>query len=284
MWVNGAAAAQVQLPDTDIFVAEIRWRDGRPIVSKPANATSRPGYDNQPSFTLDGQGILYTSIGADNQANILRYDLATKSSRPFIQTVEGEYSASIMPDGKSLCVVRVEMDSTQRLWKFDSTGSNPRLLFPALKPVGYYAWGSDYRAAVFVLGSPPVLQLADVRSGSAEIVERGIGRCIQKVPGETSVSFVHKRSESEWWIVRLDVETGTKTPIIQTMKNVEDYCWLPDSSIVCGSGSKLFRWKAGSEWEEVADFSSAGVTNITRLAVDPSGQRIAIVAIPQKEK
>jgi hypothetical protein len=48
-----------------------------------------------------------------------------------------------------------------------------------------------------------------------------------------------------------------------------------------GQDSKLFQCdpKKNGEWQEIADFSSAGLKNITRLAVSPKGEKLAIVAI-----
>lgn len=37
----------------------------------------------------------------------------------------------------------------------------------------------------------------------------------------------------------------------------------------------------GHHLEEIADFAGAGVTRITRLAVNPRGDRLAIVALPR---
>jgi hypothetical protein len=47
-----------------------------------------------------------------------------------------------------------------------------------------------------------------------------------------------------------------------------------------GRGAKLFAWDPalGEEWLEVADLSAAGIGEITRLAVSPQGDRIALVA------
>jgi hypothetical protein len=45
------------------------------------------------------------------------------------------------------------------------------------------------------------------------------------------------------------------------------------------NGSKVFaRRKSDFAWVELADFSNAGLKNITRIAVSPKGDRIAIVA------
>ena len=37
-----------------------------------------------------------------------------------------------------------------------------------VKPVGYHAWADDHTLALFVLGQPATLQLADTRTGKAE--------------------------------------------------------------------------------------------------------------------
>jgi hypothetical protein len=45
-------------------------------------------------------------------------------------------------------------------------------------------------------------------------------------------------------------------------------------------GSKLYQWNPsrGPDWEEIADFSALGIESITRLAVSPRGDRLALVA------
>jgi hypothetical protein len=47
--------------------------------------------------------------------------------------------------------------------------------------------------------------------------------------------------------------------------------------------AKVYQWnpRRGPDWEEIADFSADGLTNVTRLAVSPSGDRLAIVAVPR---
>jgi hypothetical protein len=49
--------------------------------------------------------------------------------------------------------------------------------------------------------------------------------------------------------------------------------------VLTGFGSKLFRWRyiGGSDWVEVADFADAGIEGISRLAVSPQGDWVAVV-------
>jgi hypothetical protein len=109
------AGGQAAPPSTDIYVVALSGRAGSLGAGGPVNATNREGYDNQPMFLRDGSGFFYTSIREDGQADIYRYDFSSRSSFRVTDTKESEYSATPTPDGKSLSVVRVEADSTQRL-------------------------------------------------------------------------------------------------------------------------------------------------------------------------
>ena len=250
-------------------------------VGAPLNITDRPGYDNQPSFTTDGSSVFFTSVREDAQADIYRYEFATKRTvRITTSAPESEYSATSMDRGKAISVIRVERDSTQRLWKVPVDGGASTIILERVKPVGYHAWADDHTLALFVLGSPNTLQVADTRTGKADTITTNIGRSLHRIPRGSRVSFVHKVAESEWWIVSLDPRSRQTARLVKMPEGVEDYAWLPDGSVVCGRGSKLLRWSgvATADWLEIADLSSAGIKGITRLAVSARGDRIAFVA------
>jgi len=266
-------------PATDIFVADLVPGAGGPRVGTPHNATRRPGYDNQPAFLPDGRAFLYTSVREDGQADIYRYDLAADSSVRVTVTTESEYSATPLPAG-GFAVVRVEKDSTQRLWRFDAAGQNPVLVLEHVKPVGYFAYGDDHTLGLFVLGRPASFQIADTRTGRADTIVADIGRTIQKVPGKRAVSFVRRLSDIEWWITEFDLDTKVLRPLVRTLDGVDLYTWTPTGTLLAGSGSKIYRLSIAGTWVELADLAGAGLTSITRLAVSPSGDRLAIVALP----
>ena len=163
---------------SDIFISKITGGDDGPRFSTPVNVTKREGYDNQPSFTPDGRAILYTSI-RDGQADSWRYDLARDTLTRITTTLESEYSPTVMPNGATFSAVRVEADSTQRLWSFDLDGDNPQILLHDIKPVGYHAWADANTLALFVLGQPTTLQLADVTLGTARVMASNIGAGVQ---------------------------------------------------------------------------------------------------------
>ena len=273
-------------PATDIYLAGLGVARSRVTVEAPVNVTARPGYDNQPFFLPDGRAFLYTSVREDGQADIYRYDIAGKNSTRLTTTPESEYSPTPLPNRKGFSVIRVEADSTQRLWAFDGDGSRPRLVLDSIKPVGYHAWADDHALVLFVLGSPPTLQIADAGSPGArgEVVAHDIGRSLQRIPRRASVSFVQRDSAAGGgpWLEALDVRTRSVTKLVQPPPGADFFAWTPGGIVLTASGTKLYQWdpRRGDAWEEVADLAGAGLTNVTRLAVSPKGDRLAIVAVP----
>lgn len=277
-----AAAAPQAPPSTEIFLAPLTSAGGPPRAGAPVNVSNSPGYDNQPAFTPDGAAVLFTSVrdGAE-LPDIYRYDLASRLVSRVTATAEGEYSPTPTPDGAGFSVIRVEADGTQRLWRFTMAGTDPAVVLADVKPVGYHAWIDDRTLALFVLGRPATLQIADRMTGEAEVVIGSIGRSLHRIPGRGTVSFVHKEEDAGWWVKEYDPRTKTMTPLVRTLDGSEDCAWTPDGRLLMGQGAKLFSWQPGGNtgWEEVANFAAAGLQSITRLAVSPKGDRIAIVAV-----
>ncbi len=276
--LSAVAAAQTAPPGTDIYLIGIEAdQDGVRITSQPRNVTNRAAYDNQPFFLPDGQSFFYTCYQEDGQMDTCRYDLASQSTEKVTHTSEGEYSPTPMPDGKSFSVIRVESDGTQRLWKFTMEGTAPSLVLNDVKPVGYQAWGDASTVAMFVLGEPPTLQVADIGSNKVEKLQENIGRSLHKIPGERAISFVHKTADEEWWIKRLDLASRKASPIIRTLPGSEDYAWTPGGTLIMGKEGKLYSYtpERDQDWQEVKGL--AGVKGITRIAVSPKGDVLALV-------
>ncbi len=272
-------------PGTDIYLVSLEETDaGGVMTGRPRNITSRPGYDNQPSFRQDGKAILYTCALGDGQTDIYAFDLFTNKSEPLTRTLESEYSPTPTPDGQHFSVIRVELDTSlvQRLWQFPFSGEEPSLLIKNINPVGYHAWADAKRLILFVLGQPPTLQIAQVKKGSAKaktIVSNG-GRSLHKIPGREAFSFVHKVSDDEWWIKSVEAKSLKIEPLVKTLPKSEDYAWTPNGKIIMGQGSKLYYCDPNESdgFTEIADFERGGLKNISRLAVSPNGDLIAIVA------
>jgi hypothetical protein len=272
----GAAAGQVP-SGTEIFLAELDTTATELRVKTPVNITNRPGYDNQPSFTHDETLLLFTSI-RHRQADIYQYDLHRKKVVRVTRTEESEYSPTPMPRTTEFSVVQVEADSTQRLWAFSADGKGARLLLPGVEPVGYHAWGDEHTVALFVLGEPHVLELVNLRTGSASRVAEDIGRSLHRIPGRRALSFT-ERAGRGWRIMELDLASHRTRPLVSGKGEGEDHAWTPDGIILMAEEQTVFAWgpEATSGWREVFRLDEPTMGRITRMAVSPSRRWLALV-------
>lgn len=278
-----SSAATGQAPDADIFLVSLKQTGGKLEVTGARNLTNRPGYDNQPNWSRDGRSLFFTSVREGEQADIYRLDPAASSAavRVTMTAPESEYSATPMPRGNAISVIRVERDSTQRLWSVPLDGSPGSVILERIKPVGYHTWANDTLLALFVLGSPNTLQLASTTTGRGDTIVTSIGRSLHTTR-DGQVSFVHKVSNDEWWLVLLDPMTRQQRRLVQMPRRVEDYAWTPGGVVLIGEGSvlKAFDPRRGGDWEIVADLAQYGLAGITRLSVSPRGDAVAVVAQP----
>lgn len=279
-----ARSLVAQAPATsDVWLVDIAVRGGRVRLGTPINVTARPGYDNQPAFLADGSGLYYTRIGDDGQADVWRYDIASRHTDQITTTSESEYSPTPLPGQPGFSVVRVERDSTQRLWRIIPPAP-PALLFEHIAPVGYHAWATPTIAALYLLGEPSALVLANVATGRVDTMARDIGRSLHPIPGRPAVSFVQWVGRREAWLAEVDVANRAILRLVRMPAGAEFHVWTPHGLVLTAVDAKLYQWDplSGGSWKEVANLRGAGLRGITRLAVSPSGDRLAIVAVPAR--
>lgn len=278
------------VPATDIWLGTLDREGGALAISDLKQATDRDGYDNQPSFLLDGSAILHTAALDRRQTDIMRLEVPSETgpdddpsaAERLTHTEASEFSPIQIPGQEAFSAIH-ELRGKQYLWRYDLSGEALGPIFATAEPVGYHAWANERVVAMFILGNPATLQVGDALNGEIRVIAENPGRSIHRIPGTEEISFVRKVSDEEWWIERLDPTAETTVRITQTLPGREDYAWTPAGEILMGDGSHLFSWSEGPDrmepdWTEIADFSDLGVAGITRLAVSPDGARIAIVA------
>jgi hypothetical protein len=297
---TAAVPAAQAPPDTEIYLAPMRVANGAIEIGPAVDITNNPGYDNQPFFTPDGRSVLFTSVRGPmgtTQTDIYRYDILPRQIVQVTSTPESEYSPTVTPSG-NLSVIRVELDAakTQRLWQFTLDGRDPRPVLENVKPVGYHAWADDHTLALFVLGQPATLQLADSRTGAAVVLASDIGRSIQRIPGTSAtsgISFVQReRTGTAVSLVGLVVkelnpstrQISVLTPAVEGSTEA-DTAWTPDGTLLMVRGGVLYGWKRGeSGWKEIASLERLSLTGVTRLAVSPRGDYLALVGPPRQTR
>ena len=123
-------------PGTDIWAFRTSESGQTLALQSAIRVTTRQGYDNQPHFPPGGRMVLYTLIDSLGQADIWSFDLRSGDHSNVTRSApESEYSATVMPSLARFSSIRVEADSTQRLWSFESGGPNPAVVLDSLPPV-----------------------------------------------------------------------------------------------------------------------------------------------------
>ena len=280
-------------PSTDIHVVSFTGGLGSMKAAKPSAVSTVSGYDNQPMFSPDGARILFSANHDGKQFDIYAFDRATGRASQLTRTPENENSPTFLPAGVGeaggFSVVQSELDATrtQRLWRFDARGGNPQLVLTDIKPVGYHAWIDNDRLGLFVLGQPNSLQLASVKTGKGEVVANGIGRSLHRVPGTRAISFVHREPSGEFWVKQIDVDSKKIDALTRVVEgnSERDMTWMPDGkTILMSGGSKIYSWTRGATaWTEVFDAAAHNLGAVTRLAVSPKGDAVALVVAEPKK-
>jgi dipeptidyl aminopeptidase/acylaminoacyl peptidase len=279
------AGAALTPQNTDIYLLSFNGQLDALKAAPPQPLSVAPGYDNQPFFTPDGAAVLFTANRDGKQTDIFEFDRASRRVRQLVATPEAEYSATVTPDGKGFSVIRVESDGTQRLWRFDRGGANPRVVLADIKPVGYHAWVDADRLVLFVLGKPATLQAAQVSTGKGTVVTNNVGRSILRVPGGSTVSFVQREENGEYWVKELNPATNAITPLVLAPAGSaeRDCAWLPDGTLLMSAGTRVVAWRRGDkDWRDVYDAAAHKLGAVTRMAVAPDGRSVAIVVNERK--
>ncbi len=267
-------------PETEIYVFDLVKSENGFTISNPVNITyENPGYDNQPYFK-DDLTLLYVSTDK-GQTDVAEVELKEYSWTWYTRTPGSEYSPTPTPDNKGFSSINLEKDGTQLLWKYFYDFSAPKVLVPDLI-IGYHTWLNENELIAFVLGdtlgNPNTLQRCNLKTEENQILTTEIGRSLHNIPKSSSISFVDKKAEDDWWITSYDPLSAKFSKICKTLPGQEDYAWHPDGVVFMGNND-LYYLDANSEksWKQVILQDDKVLNGITRISINPSGTKIAIV-------
>ena len=92
------------------------------------------------------------------------------------------------------------------------------------------------------------------------------------------MSFISKENDNQWQIKSINPKTGKIKVIANTIKDVEDICWLDDKILLSGKDNTLYKLRLNrdNDWKTVADLLPSGITKITRLSANNSASKLLI--------
>jgi len=269
---------------TDIYLIQVKVDNGKYVFSDPVKINQTEGYNNQPFFHPDGGSLFYSS-GPGQNTDIFRYDIETGKTTQLTDTPDSEYSPTVMPGGKKFSVIQLVTSEgprkgAQPLIAFPLAGGDPELIYEDGEKVGYHTWIGPQKVALFLLGSPNFLRIVDLKDRSSVRVADNIGRSLYKIPGQDAISFSRREEGGPDVIMMYNLGTGKTQPIVPMLEGNGFYVWTSSGVLIMGVGPKLLEFKPGGEnkdWQPIGNLSALGIKNISRLAIDPKAQWLAVV-------
>jgi hypothetical protein len=208
----------------------------------------------------------------------VRYDLTTRKATPL--TRARGFSPTPTPDGRGFMTLR---EGT--VWLHDTAGKPLRVLLPAVKTAGYFTRIDERRWVLFMNERERHIALFDETRASLTRLVPGAVTAPYRIPGTNAVSFVVQEGESKR-LMRMDVNDDGSTPhrVLATIpfRTAGAHVWTSRGTLLMASGNTLHEWdpRAPEAWPVVQRFDHADLQGITRVALSPAEDRLALVSTP----
>lgn len=229
----------------------------------------------------DDEDIYFTKFTND-QTDIYKYNLATKTVSAYMQSKESEYSATQRPGKKGISVVRVELDTVQHIYwlnygkgLFKKNKSKEKMVSKQ-KLVGYHNWTGKKKLWTFVInGEQGDLYFQKVGKKQTQLVASNIGRSL-KSDLENKTLYYIDNNKGTGWITKVTEKSFEKTAVIELPEGVIDFERDANGNFWCGKNNTLYFSNKGKDWQRVKDFKIPNLSHITRIAVSDTTNKIAI--------
>jgi len=275
-------ALLVAQDSSEIYLFDLEEQDSIIRISNPINISNSTGYDNQPSFTEDGTGILFSSF-RNGQADISKYFINEKYRVWITDTKASEFSPMSYPGKKkNFTCVRLNEDETQLLYKYTYKNKPPEIMIPDAT-VGYYLWFNEKTLISYIIGDTESLQVSNLKYKIKYPIQKNIGRSIQKIPfaaslGANLISFISLEHEVPE-IYSIDPINSNIKYITDALEGSQDLVWTKNGCMLMGKGNSIYKFcpEKDNTWCPIEIVCELPLDGITRIAISPNGDKIAIV-------
>jgi Tol biopolymer transport system component len=287
-------SVSAQMSGSDIYVGDLELHDNRLKVSHLKALTVRSEYDNQPFFLPAGDSLLYTAALKNHtlgqkieQTDSMFVSLESGRVTNLTNSIESEYSPTMMPTGKSFSVIRA-IDNKQKLWRYpldpEQQFAEPASeLLTNIDPVGYHTWVDSHRVMLFVLGEPNTLQLANIQKQTSQVLDKNIGPSLFAIPHSLMMSYTVSTGQGEnirWQLKSYHSETAEVKQLTTLPKGAYYYGWSGNGYAIAAVDSVLMQWDKNNtdeDWQPFADVSDVCPKGVTRLTTNSQSSKIALV-------
>jgi len=288
-----ATTLSAQINDSEVWVGSLDMSGGRLVISNLANISNHPGYDNQPAFFPDGR-LVYTSqiavldeTGHAVQAVI--HDFTTGSSTPVI----GALGFSPTPAANGSLMMLREGHVVLR----DASGKETALT--ETKDAGYFARFDDRTWVLYMNDKQRRIVLYDPATKALDTIALGAATGPIRIPGKRAVTFVAVEPfpipEGEaaktapprtLHLRQLDIDNRQVTTLAAIpFATSGSHVWTSRGTLLMASGHTIYEWNPAhpDDWRKAAEIDNPELQGLTRIALSPRGDRIALVSTPRDE-
>jgi ketosteroid isomerase-like protein len=279
-----------QINDSEVWVGSLEMSSGRFAVSNLVNISKHPGYDNQPAFFPDGKLVFTSQIAVlDETGHAVQaviHDFATGASTP----VSGAFGFSPTPaaDG-SLMLLR-----DGHVVLHDASGKETQLT--ETKDAGYFARFDGQTWVLYMNDKQRRIVIYDPKTKALDTMALGSITAPFRIPDKRAVSFVG--------VEPFPVPEGVAAPprnLFLRQLNLDDrhvttlasisfptsgsHVWTSRGTLLMASGHTIYEWNPArpDDWRTAATFDDPELQGLTRIAISPRGDRIALVSTPRDE-
>ncbi|MFC4268649.1 nuclear transport factor 2 family protein [Polaribacter marinivivus] len=266
--------------NTEIHVFDIVKKGESYILKNGKNISNNTGYDSQPFFYENDKVLFASEKNGQTEIVLSNLNSTNKNLNYRSNTLNGgEYSPQRIPNSSQISAVRLDNDGLQRFYKYDSKSKKSTELIPDLK-VAYPAWFDENTVVASVIVNDSLhLIISDLKSKTNTTVAKNVGRSVHKIPGTELMSFISKENDKYWLLKSLNPKTK-EIKTITSVGKTEDVTWLPNGTLLLPNQSTIYQFnpKTDKNPKLFFSFSDENINNISRMAVNSEGTKIAIVA------
>lgn len=274
LFIYSLQAVFAQLPKTDLYLIKLQKNGDSLFPAKATSISPQAGYNNQPSFSLDESCIYYSSAGTNTATEIWRYTLRKKKNQQLTFTALSEYSPREIKPGL-LSAVTVEADSSQRIHYIDAaSGTHIWVLEP--DSVGYYSFLNEDSLVFYKLTDPHSLRLYRISNQTETWLGNQPARGFIAINRHALLYALKDSVRNE--LLLYDFGLHKASTITFCPPESEDYFWHPELGLLRSEKSQVLQWNIiTSRWRILFDFSSHGIKDITRFALDKNLNYLVLV-------
>ncbi|MEA2343822.1 MAG: hypothetical protein QOF63_1991 [Thermoanaerobaculia bacterium] len=287
--LGSAAALHAQINDSEVWVGSLDMSGGRFAVSNLVNISRHPGYDNQPAFFPDGKLVFTSQIAVlDETGHAVQaviHDFAKGTSTP----VPGALGFSPTPaaDG-SLMLLR-----EGHVVLHDASGKETQLT--ETTDAGYFARFDEQTWVLYMNDKQRRIVMYDPKTKALDTMALGSITAPFRIPGKRAVSFVAVEPfpapeggapPRKLFLRQLNLDDRQVTTLASiSFPTSGSHVWTSRGTLLMASGHTVYEWNPAKpdDWPVVATFDNPELQGLTRIAISPRGDRIALVSTPRDE-